>query len=67
MIHALRRNGYTAADIVKLTGHSSVETLVKSYDHTLDDSEKVDMAATICFAPQLNRGEVNKVQGKIFF
>ena len=64
-IHALRRSGYGPTDIMKMSGHKSVDTLITSYDHGLDIAEKIDMAAAICYGPQLNRGEVAKVKGII--
>ena len=42
-----------------------VLTLITSYDHGLDIAEKINMAAAICYGPQLNRGEVAKVKGNI--
>ena len=64
VIQNLRRAGFKPSDIMKLSGHSSVDTIVKNYDHTLDDGQKVNMAAAICFAPQLKRGDVSKIEGK---
>lgn len=51
---------------MKLTGHKSLDTLVKSYDHSIDDCDKLDMAAAIGFAPQLNRGDIKNTAGNSY-
>lgn len=50
--------------IMKISGHTNVDTLLKSYDHTLDPVDRVDMAVSIGLAPKLSRGEVQNVRGK---
>ena len=50
-------------EIMKLTGHKSLETLVKSYNFSLDDSNRLDMSAAIGFGPQLSRGEIKETSG----
>ena len=52
---------------MKLSGHSSADTIAKSYDGLLDPAQKVDMAAAICFSAQLQRGAIDTVKGNIAF
>ena len=63
-INSLRRNGFSPEMIMKISGHTNVDTLLKSYDHTLDPVDRVDMAVSIGLAPKLSRGEVQNVRGK---
>lgn len=67
VIKNLRRSGFAASDIMKLSGHSSADTIAKSYDGLLDPAQKVDMAAAICFSAQLQRGAIDTVKGNIAF
>ena len=50
-------------EIMKLTGHKSLETIIKSYDSSIDTSDRVNMAAAIGYAPQLSRGEMKDTSG----
>ena len=63
IVHSLRRAGYQMEEIMKLTGHKSLDTLVRSYDFSVDTSDKVDMAVAIGCAPELSKGEITSVQG----
>ena len=63
-IQTLRRAGVATEQIMKLTGHKCIESLIKSYDHT-DNGAKVDMASTIGYAAQISRGNISKVEGMI--
>ena len=65
-IHALRRAGVATEQIMKLTGHKCIESLIKSYDHTLDAGDKINMTSTIGYAAQLGRGNMSKVEGMMF-
>ena len=60
-IHALQRTGVATEQIMKLTGHKCIVSLIKSYDHTRDNGAKVDMASTIGYVGQLSRGNISKV------
>ena len=64
-MHTLKRAGYSLEEIAKLTGHKSIETLSKSYDHSIDTSDRVNMAAAIGYGPQLGRGQIKETSGKL--
>ena len=63
-MHSLKRAGYPLSEIMKLTGHKTLETLAKSYDLRLDTKERVNMSAAIGFGAQLSRGAIQEVKGK---
>ena len=67
VIHNLKRAGWPMSEIMKLTGHRSLETVIRSYDSTIDTSDKVDMSAAIGLAARLSRGEIKEASGIYFF
>ena len=54
IVHSLKRAGYPLTFIMKLTGHKTLKSLVKSYDLKLDTKERVNMSAAIGFGAQLS-------------
>lgn len=64
VIKSLKRAGYPIDEIMKLTGHMSSDSIIRSYDHTIDDGDKVNMAAAIGLAPQLRRGQTRDTAGQ---
>ena len=63
--HTCFTESIATEQIMKLTGHKCIESLIKSYDHTLDNGAKVDMTSTIGYLAQLSRGNISKVEGMI--
>ena len=57
-IQTLRRAGVATEQIMKLTGHKCIESLIKSYEHTLDNGAKVDMTSTIGYLAHLSFTEI---------
>ena len=63
VVHALRRAGYPLDEIMKLTGHKSLETLSSTYNFKIDTADRINMAAAIGYGPQLSRGEISDTLG----
>lgn len=63
VVHALRRAGYPLDEIMKLTGHKSLETLSSTYNFKIDTADRINMAAAIGYGPQLSRGEITDTSG----
>jgi len=59
----LRRAGYPLDEIMKLTGHKSLETLSSTYNFKIDTADRINMAAAIGYGPQLSRGEISDTSG----
>ena len=63
VVHALRHAGYPLEEIMKLTGHKSLETLSSTYNFKIDTADRINMAAAIGYGPQLSRGEMSDASG----
>ena len=56
VIRALKRAGYSYAEISKITGHRNIITMMENYDPGVDVSEKANMAVAISTAAPLQKG-----------